>query len=76
MLRRFFHKAYSKKNLCIFGYSGEGCFQESPIFKVLQAKLGLYVAFNGNLTAYNQVVFQAKNLKKFSDIKLSHDDSS
>ncbi|HXR02403.1 MAG TPA: hypothetical protein VN798_18630 [Pseudomonas sp.] len=29
--------------------------------------------FNGNLTAFDQAVFRAKNLRKFSDIKLSRD---
>jgi hypothetical protein len=29
--------------------------------------------FNGNLTAFDQAVFREKNLKKFSDIKLSSD---
>jgi hypothetical protein len=44
-----------------------------PVFNVLQATYGCGGSFNGNLTAFDQAVFRAKNLKKFSDIKLSLD---
>jgi hypothetical protein len=67
---------YSKKNLCHFGDSGEGAFQELPVFNVLRASCSLFRRFSGNLTACVQVVFQVKNLKRFSDIKLSLRNSS
>jgi hypothetical protein len=50
--------------------------REMPVNKVLQASYDCYGSFSGNLTAFDQVVFRAKNLKKFSDINLSFDAGS
>jgi hypothetical protein len=65
---------YSKKNLCPFGFSGDGEIHDSPVFNVLRAVKRFCARFSGNLTASHQVVFRTKNLKRFSDIKLSSDD--
>jgi hypothetical protein len=46
---------------------------EMPVNKVLQAPYDCYGRLSGNLTVFDQAVFRAKNLKKFSDINLSYD---
>jgi hypothetical protein len=47
--------------------------REMPVNKVLQAHYDCYWRLSGNLTVFDQAVFRAKNLKKFSDINLSYD---
>jgi hypothetical protein len=72
----FFITLIPKKTYAICPIQAMVACRESPVNKVLQASYGLIGSFSGNLTAFVQVVFRAKNLKKFSDIKLSFDASS
>jgi hypothetical protein len=65
--------AYSKKNLCHLSNPSDVWFYELLVIRVLQASNRFKCDFSGNLTAFDQVVFRVKNLKKFSDINLSFD---